>query len=88
MLKSIGPLSFDSPAETDIVRRSPITTKVFLFALAGNLIQEDLPQPTPQTHATHIFIIYSFIYYAKTETPTLRGRLASTPMKERRMKDK
>ena len=32
------PLSFDSPAETDVVRRFPTSAKVFVFASAGTRI--------------------------------------------------
>ena len=36
------PLSFDSPAETDLVRRSSTTAKVFVFAIVvGNCVFEN-----------------------------------------------
>ena len=34
-IKSMEPLSFDGPAETDFVRRFPTSTKVFEFASPG-----------------------------------------------------
>ena len=42
VLKSMEPLSFDSSAETDVVRRSPTSAKVFVSASAGTRTR-DLP---------------------------------------------
>ena len=45
VFKSMETLPFDSPKETDVVRRSPMTTKVFNFTPAWNRTQD-----------THIYI--------------------------------
>ena len=40
VLVAIEPLSFDSPKETDVVRRFPMSAEVFVAASAGTLTRD------------------------------------------------